>query len=446
MNPLLEEFKESAAADWKAILQKDLKGISFEDLISQDRNGIDILPFYTISDIDSNKPSIIAQKDWIICAAIDCSNAKLANEQALENLANGASGLCFSIAESTELNTLLEGVELQHIYSQFTIHSDVQEFIASFDLYLQSKNLSLSSIHCHIIADGIAQHTTGKALNESHIQQASSQIIQATGTLSIDANSYQNAGANSVTQLANTIGQLHEYLHWAAEAKELSAINTIAINLTVGTDFFEEIAKLRAARLLVANVAAQYTINPNINLHLTTSDTYRAGYDIYSNLLRDAIAGMAAVLGGCDSLLINAFDKNSATKQPKLSSRMSRNQQLIFKEESYLHQIADAGSGAYFIEKLTEQIAEKAWRAFQNIEGYGGFLSCFANGIIQKQINEQADAWIAEYKSGKRVLIGINKYVNAADKPIANATTESDNHIEKGNHFLHAINIAQAIL
>ncbi|MCC6186753.1 MAG: hypothetical protein IT256_06345 [Chitinophagaceae bacterium] len=440
MNSLFEEFTESNAVAWKAKLQKDLKGISFEDLISQDRNGIDIQPFYTIDELPQDRKNIITKKDWIICTAIDNQDGKQANEQALEHLANGASGLCFHIEKDTDLNILLEGVELQHIYSQFTIHSDMQQFIGSLELYLQSKDLSLQNIHCHIIADGIAQHIIEKDFNETRTQQASSHIIQTTGTLSIDANSYQNAGANSVTQLANTIAQLNEYLHWAAQANELSAIHTIAISLTVGTDFFEEIAKFRALRILVANMMAQYNIEPKLHLHITTSDTYRAGYDAYSNLLRDAIAGMAAVLGGCDSLLVNAFDKNSATKQAKLSSRMSRNQQLIFKEESYLHQIADAGSGAYFIEKLTEQIAQKAWAAFQNIEANGGFLSCFAKGILQKEINEQAAAWIAEYKKGKRVLIGVNKYVNADDKPEPTAA------VAHNPQFLRAINIANEII
>lgn len=416
MNALFEEFSASSAADWKDRLSKDLKGITFEDLCLTDRNDITIHPFYT----EEGKPkeSIFIHKDWSICATIKDIDPKKANKKALNELQNGVSGLCFEINGVQDLDVRLQEIQLQYIYTQFHVADNIETFLANFNQYLSAQSLSLVDLDCRINFDPICHLIEGNAFEKEQSKKDFLFLFQHTKSISIDAQSYQNAGANSTYQLACCAAQINEYLDWLDVSGKISELKKVHISLTTGTDFFEEIAKLRALNILIANLFTQYNISPSIHLHIETSNCYRSAFDPYSNLLRDTIAGMAAVLGGCHSLLIHAFDQ-SLHEASEFSSRMSRNQQLIFKEESYLSQIADASAGSFYIENLTEQIAEKAWTSFQQIEKDGGLIASFEKGIIKETIEKQAAQWIQEFKSGKRVLIGVNKYVNAKDEPKA---------------------------
>ena len=142
-----------------------------------------------------------------------------------------------------------------------------------------------------------------------------------------------------------------------------------------------------------------------------------------------SISGMAAVIGNCDSLSIHHF--NNKEEDNKLATRMSRNQQLIFKEESYLDKVNDISNGSYYIETLTNELATKAWEEFKTIEKEGGFIASVLNGNIKAKIEEQAFNLVNEYKEGKRTLIGVNKFPNANDKPEKLADTSKNKGINK---------------
>lgn len=420
MNALFEEFSASNAAAWKERLSKDLKGITFEDLSVTDRNGINVHPFYTAEDQSRNTQAIFEHKDWVICAAINVEDEKAANKKALNELQNGASGLCFHINHSVELAVLLNEIQLQYIYTQFNISSDAVSFVAAWNKFLEAQNLSATDLDYTINFDPIAEYVKGNVFDKESAENNFLQIFESTKSISVDSSIYQNAGANSSYQLACCTAQINEYLHWLDVSGKINELKKVTLSQATGTDFFEEIAKLRALQIILSNLFQQYNITPTVHLHIETSDTYRSAFDSYSNLLRDTISGMAAVLGGCNSLLIHAFDQSIAEAN-EFNSRMSRNQQLIMKEESYLHQIADASAGSFYIEKLTEQLAEKAWTSFQKIEKEAGLITSFEKGIIKETIEKQAAQWIQEYKDGERVLIGVNKYVNANDKPVASS-------------------------
>ena len=409
MNALFEEFSSSNAAAWKERLVKDLKGIGFEDLSVQDRNGNTIHPFYTSEDKTDIQQSIFSHKDWVICTQIKVDNEAAANQQALQELAHGATGLCFILKQSVDLAALLAQIEIEHIHTRFTLSSEALGFYADWQQYLHSQNKQ--SLSTTIIFDPIAQAVQS---NSTISESKSTWLQHTTDCIAIDARIFQNAGANSAYQLACTLAQLNEYLFWLQENEQLNAIQKVDISLAVGTDFFEEIAKCRALQLCTNNLLAAYQLNAQVQLHIETSDIYRSPFDAYSNLLRDTIAGMAAVLGGCNSLFIHPFDQ-SKQGGSALSQRMSRNQQLIFKEEAYLNQIADAASGSFYLETLSEQIAEQAWSMFQAIEEKGGIIADQQN--IQATITAQAAELIQAYKEGKRVLIGVNKYIDPKDAP-----------------------------
>lgn len=410
MNSLFEEFSVSNAQEWKERLAKDLKGITFEDLSVQDRNGLFIHPFYTGETSSKIDKPVFHHKDWTIFASIKVNNEKEANSNALLELESGTSGLVFIINDKVNLELLLKGIQLQYIQTRFVVGAQALGFIDDWHQYISAQNLG--EIDVVFINDPIA---TSLKTNEWDVSKDKSfWLKQPTTTQSVDATLYQNAGACSAYQIACTLAHTNEYLTWLNESGKINEIKKLNISIATGTDFFEEIAKLRALRIVLNNLSDAYKLEVSVHLHCETSDTYRSPFDTYSNLLRDAISGMASVLGGCDSLLIHPFDQNK-NESSTLSNRMSRNQQLIMKEESYFNQFADAAAGSFYIEQLTEQLAEKAWEQFKEIEKNGGLIA--AKEMVQKELEQQASQWIEEYKSGKRVLIGVNKFIDANDKP-----------------------------
>jgi methylmalonyl-CoA mutase len=361
---------------------------------------------------------------WDICQAIDVRNEKDANKQALQALQNGASGLCFLIHEHYDLGLLLQDISIAHIYLQFDLHHNQVAFLVAFQNYVNDKRLKLNELNCCINYDSIGNYIrTGTWNTSAKAEQLSfcltSTVNASLFSITIDGTIYQNSGASPVTELAAVLAHLNEYLNLLQNNGTLASVRKIYVSLAVGTDFFEEIAKLRAFRKLAELLFESYSIRPILHLHGETSDIYRSPIDSYTNLLRDSIAGMAAVLGGSNSLVIKTFNDKT---NDAFSARMSRNQQLIFKEEAYLDKVADVAAGSFFIESLTEEIAAAAWEQFKQIEKEGGLIASFEKGILQKMIEEQAKQLVAEYKNGKRVLIGVNKYPNPADapKPITN--------------------------
>lgn len=409
MTILFDEFAASPAEAWKERLSKDLKGITFEDLSVQDRNGLTIRPFYTAEDLPAHTGSAFTHRDWTICAAITVSDAAAANQEALHELNNGASGLCFTLDGTTDLALLLQDIELQYIHTRFELKGDPAPFVQQWKQRLGAlPGADYTVYHEALAAHSENDEQTAKALFHT--------LFDATQQISVDARIYQDAGANSAWQLACCIAQLNEYLHWLQQEGKISDLKQVQLSVTTGTDFFEEISKLRALQRLAGTLLSSYSLDVPVHLHVETSDTYRSAFDSYSNLLRDTLAGMAAVLGGCHTLLIHPFDQGKTEANP-FSSRMSRNQQLIFKEECYLHQVADAAAGSFYLEQLSDQLAETAWQTFKDIEAKGGLMAAFEQGFIQSTIEAQAVAWIADYRSGKRVLIGVNKYINAKDEP-----------------------------
>ncbi len=431
MDELLKDFLLATAADWKARLEKDLKGITFDQLSLTDRNGITIRPFYNREDIAVPPEPIVTQPGWNICAQIKVSDAVTANKRALYELNNGASGICFMLEEDIDAEALLQEIELPYIYTCFRLSRHLPTFIRSLQSYATQKGWSWKEMESFIAFDYIAGY-----IQEGHWQtdkeqdqQSFEAFLEATRgmhNLCIDSALFQNAGATATYELAAALAQVNEYLNQPEVRQQLRQAKKIHITLAAGTAFFEQIAQLRAFRNLLHLLLEQYNVQPAIHLHIETGNIYRSPFDSYSNLLRDTIAAMAGVLGDCNSLYIRSFNE-TLKEADDFSRRMSRNQQLIFKEESYLDKVADVAAGSYYIETLTDQIAEKAWQQFKEIEAAGGLIAAFEKGIIGESIGQQAAQLIQEYKEGKRVLIGVNKFPNPKDEPKTTGRETSSN-------------------
>jgi methylmalonyl-CoA mutase len=228
--------------------------------------------------------------------------------------------------------------------------------------------------------------------------------------LSIDGSLYQNAGANIVQQIAYTLAHANEYFNRVATISK-----PIVLHVAVGTNYFFEIAKLRSLRLLFDLVAKEY--DHNLSCHILAIPTKRNKtlYDYNVNMLRTTTECMSAILGGADAVSNLAYDA-LYHKDNEFGDRISRNQLLVLKHESYFDKVANPADGSYYIENLTQQLSEKALTLFKDIEANGGFITQLIEGTIQRKIQESASKEQDLFDSGKEILLGTNKYPNKNDR------------------------------
>jgi methylmalonyl-CoA mutase len=238
--------------------------------------------------------------------------------------------------------------------------------------------------------------------------------------LTASSHHLHEAGASAVQELAFLIASFVEYAHQLTERKVPVAniFSTAQFSVAVSTSYFTEIAKCRALRLLLAQLAGAYGINNyQAYIHVQTALWNKPSADAYNNIIRTTIEAMAAVAGGCDALTIApytvAFQKNSA-----FARRIARNISTILKEESYFDKVLNIASGAYYIEHLTHTFAQEAWQLFQTIERQGGIMQAFQSGFMNDSIKKVRLQREADLKSGKQVLVGVNKY-KIQDEPAA---------------------------
>jgi methylmalonyl-CoA mutase len=231
--------------------------------------------------------------------------------------------------------------------------------------------------------------------------------------LSVDATLYQNAGANIIQQLAYALAHANEYLnHIASEAKQ--SVN-LMFQLATGSNYFFEIAKIRAFRKLYSALAKEYGVNETCHIIATPSKRNKTLYDYNVNLLRSTTECMSAILGGADTVCNLPYDA-LYHKSNEFGERISRNQLLILKHESYFDVVGNPADGTYYIESLTDEIAEKALQIFKEIENGGGFLQQLKEGTIQKKIKESSEKEQKLFDSGELKLLGTNYHPNKNDR------------------------------
>ncbi|HET8572249.1 MAG TPA: methylmalonyl-CoA mutase family protein [Edaphocola sp.] len=449
MENLFAEFKGASLQDWKEKVVKDLKGQPFEVLLSEDDNHLSLEPFYNRENTATETATNRQNPGWHMMQNISVTDFVQANKEALKALNNGADALCFDLRtlETVDFSQLLRDIELSYIKVSFEIGHSYKTIIDSFEAFLKSKNLDSSQQNIAFHFDPTGNYMAAPGGHPLPDGKNYPNFYEQSGRwfgLSVNAALYQNAGANSVSQLAYATAHVHEYIHWLQDVLPQGSEISLNIQLATSTLFFEEIAKLRALPGLIQRLLQTYGFRPRLNFSVQTSDIYRSPVDVYTNLLRDSIAGMAAVIGGCHDLSIHAF--NATQQNPKKSlengQRLALNQQLIFKEESYLDKVADMAAGSFYIEKRTEELAQEAWRVFQAIEKEGGLLAYFALGNLKKDIQQQAADLLAQYRNGTRVLIGVNKFPNPMEEESA-FLPKIQNADDNG---LRPVNLAEELL
>lgn len=438
MEKLFETFTTIEAQDWKKQIEKDLKGTPYEALQQVDANGILIDPFYVKG---ADHKSIIEHNDWEIGTLINAQEDCLkANSEALNLLNNGVSALFFQCNSSTNFDQLLAHISLENIFTAFHFEGSFVTILSRLNRYLNQNKIQLTTQQCQLHFDPIAALLSTGNWDKTQAPIDFLNLVKDKGQFTISNHLFHNAGASASHQVSYALAQLNEYLHLLEKNQSLDQLQCVYIGFSVGTLFFEEIAKLRAARACLQQILDQYQSKAVIKIHAESSQLYLSPYDVHSNLIRNSIAGMAAVIGGCNSLLLQNFDA-ALQADNEFSKRMAINQQLLFKEEAYLNICTDIAHGAYYIEQLSDQLAEKAWSHFQTIEQSNGIIEYFENGSLKKEILIDAQQLIESYKSGKKILVGVNKYPNPKDQfqvieTVENSNNTAINALELYKHLL----------
>ena len=410
-NNLFSEFEPISAKQWKQQIQFELNGADYnETLVWDSLEGIKVKPFYHNDETEINLNAIVPTKPFAIVQNIFVHDVKKSNVRALDSLQRGAESVRFTIeSESISIKELMQNLPLGNVNYYFNLPFLSVEFSNKINDFASKNNT-----HFFIQVDPIGQ--LAKDGNwfenlEKDFEKLNTIASKITVPfLTISSVIYQNAGANIVQQLAYTLAQVNEYFN------RISAINQpITIEVAVGTNYFFEIAKLRALRILFNTLATEY--NHNFDCHIIATPTKRNKtlYDYNVNMLRTTTECMSAILGGANAVANLPYDA-LYHKDNEFGDRISRNQLLILKHESYFDKVNNPADGTYYIETLTEQLAEKALELFKDIEKNGGLISQLIDGTIQRKINESAQKEQELFDSGKEVLLGTNKYPNKNDQ------------------------------
>jgi len=416
---LFDEFAPVSAKAWKQKIQVDLKGADYnETLIWKSPEGIDVRPFYHSDDVLEHAPRISeSPKKWYVAQRLFVDDAKTCNEKAQDFLKRGAESLLITIPKETiAIDLLLANIDLETIPVHFEFQFLSLNYVKSLMDYAGKRKAKIFlnlDIIGNLARKGNWFHSMDEdyhILQEIHHYAKNYPNIQV---LSTDISLYQNAGAHKVQELAYGLGQANEYLNFFEEVDQKVA--TMVFKVAVGTNYFFEIAKLRALRLLWDTLIQEYGIQADCHILAVPTKRNKTLYDYNVNMLRTTTESMSAILGGADVVCNLSYDALFHNDN-EFGERIARNQLLILKGESYFDKVANPADGAYYIENLTRQLAEKALKLFKSMEAGGGFLKQLKEHVIQKKIKESAAKEQLRFDEGSEVLLGTNKYENENDR------------------------------
>ena len=410
LNNLFDEFPSVSSKQWKQKIQVDLKGADYnKTLLSHTLEGITIKPFYhsdSYRELDIPK----SNEEFNICQTIFINNEKTANFLAKDALKRGANSIQFVANKPFDFQIVLDGLNESTLYFQF-LFLDL-EFITNL---VNSNKEHTLFLNIDLIGN------LAKSGNWFFSNQKDHEILktlmdnQRTNIyiLGVDVSLYQNAGANTVQQIAYALAHANEYLNFINEHK-IDSVKKINFNFAMGSNYFFEIAKLRAFQYLWNQLLKEYNLDIEANIFAQPTLRNKTLYDHHVNMLRTTSENMSGILGGANTISNVSYDA-LFHKKNEFGERIARNQLVILKEESKI-QNGNLAKGSYYIEDLTYEIAEKALQIFKDIEKNGGFVSQLFKGTIQRKIHENALKEQALFDSGELVLLGTNKYPNANDK------------------------------
>lgn len=442
---LFTEFPEISTQEWEEKILADLKGADYQKkLIWKTDEGIDVKPYYRHEDLKSlkylqnagslRKPGG-APNSWLICQDIDLKGrVKETNSRIREALKGGAQAILIQLEDTwipdpELLDQLLKGIPPGKTEISFRGSRKADLLYEILVELAWHRGVAPSYLNGGLGADPLGK------MAETGIPIASLQDLAllfkkvrekspSMRVISVNGALMQNAGSTLVEELGFALAMANEYMALLTSGgiDPADVVARMQLDLTTGTNYFMEIAKLRAARILWGRICEGYGIKSNqgkIHIHSTSSLWNMTLYDPHVNMLRGTTEAMAAITGGADLVSVLPFELPSG-KRSLFSDRIARNTQIILREEAYFNRVADPASGSYYLENLTDAMAEKAWELFLSTESKGGFRKAFESGWIQEVVLSSLHRKKEKAAKGRLRLLGTNAYPNLNELILAN--------------------------
>ncbi len=438
---LFQEFVAPTTQEWLDKIQVDLKGADFQKrMVWRTNEGFNVQPFYRREDVEKLQtpdslpgefPFVRGNKkldnEWYVRQNITANSAAEANAKALDVLNKGVTSLGFAIPK-TELSeeyvdTLLNNIVCDCVELNFVTCKRCSLKLAEILVaYFDKKGYNKENIVASIDWDPI-EKTVMKGKDVDFLWEYAPKLIETVKdypnfrVISVNSVSLNNSGAYIVQELGYSLAWGAEYIQQLVDAGvELTlAAKKIKFNMGISENYFMEIAKFRAARMLWAEIVKQY--EPKCDcackmiVNAETSSYNMTVFDAYVNMLRTQTESMSAALAGVHSIVVTPFDAAYETPN-EFSERIARNQQLLLKEECHFSTVVDPSAGSYYIEELTSSLAKEAWKIFLAIEKQGGFMAAAKAGVIQDDINATNEKRHLHAAQRKEFILGTNQFPN----------------------------------
>lgn len=441
---LFEDFSPISTAQWVEKIKADLKGADYEKkLFWNSPEGIQVRPFYRQEDLDKveylqtlpdqfpfARGNQKQNNDWLVRQDIFVESIEKSNKKALEILMKGVTSLGFIFsnnytAKVSDIERLMDNIMADSVEINFKIGTGSHEVVSVYESLVKKYNKNPEEIHASVDFDPFtALLFKGRfCQTEEYAFTHAKQIIQAAEfmphfrVLCVNGLNLRNSGANVVEELAFSLSMGADYItritNLGLSVDEVAP--RIKFNFGVGSNYFMEIAKLRAARVLWAKIVNVYGPShvdiTKMHIHSSNINFNKTIYDTATNLLRSTTETLSAILGGTESFTVLPY--NSSYQWPdEFAERIARNQQLLLKEESFMDKIVDPAAGSYYLESLTDEIVEKAWNLFLAVDERGGFIEAVKEGFVQDTIEKTSEQRKKDAATRKESYLGTNQFPN----------------------------------
>ncbi len=495
---LNKDFPIPNYKEWKEKVEIDLKGASFEKkLITKTIEGINLQPIYTRESLKNNelldqypgsgstRASNVAgyfNSEWLINQRIELSDADEFNAALKDALKRGQNSIYISLDKASKLGLdadyaetddvgngglsisglssltrALDGIDITKYPIFISTGFSSVPFLSILTAYCKKNNIDLSKVSGSVEADPIGYWALEGELPVP-VNSAISGIKTSLDwkkknapqikTCNVSSLPYINSGANGIQELAFVLATSAEYLRKLIDlgVDINDAAQNIKVTLGIGSSFFNEIAKFRAAKVLWKNLISAFggsKESQTINIFAVSSQFNKTKYDPYVNMLRSTTETFSAIMGGIDSLQVDPFDSTFSTPDD-FSRRIARNTQIILKEESHFGNTIDPAGGSYFVENQTEELAKKAWAKFQEIEKNGGMIESLKNKFIQNDIEEVYQKRIKSIAKRKSVIVGTNMYANPTEELLTERRINNEELQKSRADFLQKFRVSKS--
>ena len=445
---LFTEFPPVSTEQWDAVITKDLKGADYEKkLVWKTHEGFPVRPYYRAENLGEIKSlgempgqfpfvrGIKNDNNWLTRQDICLSEGlEKANAEALDILNKGVESLGFILADKkdlsvAEMETLLKGICIPAVEINFRRccpkHS--AGTLRSFLAVVKEQGVAPDQVRASFDFSPLHRLTVKGTFCEENAFGLLADAVKAVAdfpkvkVINVQAYDFNNAGSSLVQELAFGVAIGNEYIAHLTElgldAKEVA--RRIKFTFGISSNYFMEIAKFRAGRVIWANIVKAWGVDCDcackMHVHAVTSRWNQTVYDAYVNMLRGTTETMSAAIAGVDSIEVVPFD--DAFRAPgEFSNRIARNVQSVLKEEAHFNKVVDPGAGSYYIEELTQSIIDAAWKLFKEVEEKGGYTAAFKAGFVQEQVKAVSDKKDKLLAQRRETLLGTNQFPNFLEK------------------------------